>query len=44
MKFTAEMALGGMIHIPSFTEIGSGVQKLFGREGCYTYKHTQTAR
>jgi hypothetical protein len=33
MKYPVEIALGGMIHIPSFTEIGSGVRKLFGRGG-----------
>jgi hypothetical protein len=32
MKYTVEMGLGAMICIPSFVKIGSGVQKLTGRD------------
>jgi hypothetical protein len=28
MKYTTEMGSGAMVYIPSFTEIGSGIQKL----------------
>jgi hypothetical protein len=38
MKYTVEMGLYAMIYIPTFIEIGSGIQKLMGG---YTY--TQTA-
>jgi hypothetical protein len=42
MKYGVEMASGGiMIYIPSFTEFGSGVQKLFWEEGTHTQKHRQ---
>jgi hypothetical protein len=30
MKYVVDMSSGAMIHIPSFTEIGSGIQKLMG--------------
>jgi hypothetical protein len=30
MKYAVEMGSGAMIYIPSFTEIGSGIQKLTG--------------
>jgi hypothetical protein len=41
LKYAVEMASGGMIYIPSFIKIGSGIQKLIGG---YTYRHTQTTR
>jgi hypothetical protein len=31
MNYTAEMGTGAMIHIQSFTETGSGIQELLGR-------------
>jgi hypothetical protein len=34
-----EMGSGAMIYVPSFIKIGSGVQKLIGRE---TKTHTHT--
>jgi hypothetical protein len=37
MKYAIEMDSGAMIYIPNFTKIGSGIQKLIGRD-------TQTAR
>jgi hypothetical protein len=30
MKYAAEMGSGGMIYIPIFIKIGSGIQKLIG--------------
>jgi hypothetical protein len=30
MKYAVEMASGGMMYIPSFITIGSGIQKLLG--------------
>jgi hypothetical protein len=30
MKYAVEMGSGGMICIPSFIKIGSGIQKLMG--------------
>jgi hypothetical protein len=30
MEYTIEMGSGGMIYIPSFIKIGSGIQKLVG--------------
>jgi hypothetical protein len=30
MKYAVEMGSGAMIYVPSFTKIGSGVQKLRG--------------
>jgi hypothetical protein len=48
MKYAIEMASGGMIYIPGFIQIGSGMQKFLcvGGGGGYTYRHTgtQTAR
>jgi hypothetical protein len=35
MKYAVEMGSGDMISIPSFTKIGSGIQKLI--RGIYTY-------
>jgi hypothetical protein len=32
MKYAAEMGSGAMIYIPSFIKIGSGIQKLIGRD------------
>jgi hypothetical protein len=32
MKYAAEMGSGAMIYIPSFIKIGSGIQKLTGRD------------
>jgi hypothetical protein len=40
MKYAAEMGLGAMIYITSFTDIGSGIQRLKGGGG---YTTTQTA-
>jgi hypothetical protein len=40
MKYAVEMGSGSMIYIPSFIEIGSGIQKLFGRGG--VYRHTNS--
>jgi hypothetical protein len=31
MKCAVEMGSGAMIYLPSFIEIGSGIQKLIGR-------------
>jgi hypothetical protein len=31
MKYDAEIGSGTMTYVPSFTEIGSGIQKLMGR-------------
>jgi hypothetical protein len=43
MKDAIEMGSGGTMHVPSFINMGSGVQNLFG--GIYTHRHphTQTA-
>jgi hypothetical protein len=30
MKYTVEMGSGGMIYLPSFIKIGSGIQRLMG--------------
>jgi hypothetical protein len=30
MKYSVEIGLDAMIYIPSFTEIGPGIQKLIG--------------
>jgi hypothetical protein len=38
MKYAVEMGLGAMIYIPSFINIGSGIQNLIG--GIHRYKHT----
>jgi hypothetical protein len=47
MNFSFEMGSGGMINIPSFIKIGSGIPKLLSG-GTYrdadTHRHTQTAR
>jgi hypothetical protein len=32
MNYASEMRLGAMIYIPSFIKIGSGIQKLMGRD------------
>jgi hypothetical protein len=32
MKYAVEMGSGAMIYISSFINIGSGIQKLMGRE------------
>jgi hypothetical protein len=44
MKYTVEMASGGMIYIPSFMKIGSGIQLIlkvlpqqFERLQCWYY-------
>jgi hypothetical protein len=39
MKCAVEMGSGAMIYVPSFINIGSGIQKLIGRE--YTDTHRQ---
>jgi hypothetical protein len=38
MKYAAELGLGAMIYIPSFINIGSGIQKLIAGDS-----DTQTA-
>jgi hypothetical protein len=38
--YAVEMGSGAVIYVPSFIEIGSGIQKLI--EGIH--RHTQTAR
>jgi hypothetical protein len=38
MKYTVEMSSCAMIYIPSFIEIGSGIQKLGGRGDTQTHK------
>jgi hypothetical protein len=45
MKYAVEMGSGALIYTPSFTEIGSGIQKLMGgggdtRTGCISHKPT----
>jgi hypothetical protein len=39
MKYTAEMGSGSMIYIPSFIKIGSGFQKLIGKESQTNRQH-----
>jgi hypothetical protein len=41
MSYAVEVELGVMVYIPSFIKIGSGIQKLIGRD---TDTHTQTRR
>jgi hypothetical protein len=43
MKYAVEVASGGMIYIPSFIKIGSGVQKLLERDA-QTDTETRTDR
>jgi hypothetical protein len=38
MKYAVEMGSGGMIYIPSFIKIGSGIQNLIGG----THRHTDS--
>jgi hypothetical protein len=38
MKYAFEMGSGAMIHIPSFIETGSGIQRLTGG----MYRHTDS--
>jgi hypothetical protein len=38
MKYAVEMGSGGMIYVPSFIKIGSGIRKLIGE---YTDIQTQ---
>jgi hypothetical protein len=40
MKYAVEMASFGMIYIPSFIKIGSGILKLLG-ENSYGHRHTR---
>jgi hypothetical protein len=40
MKYAVEMGLGAMIYVPSFINIGSGIQKLWA----VIHRQTQTAR
>jgi hypothetical protein len=42
MKTAVEMASGGMLYIPSFTKIGSGIQKLLGRLRMQAYARAHT--
>jgi hypothetical protein len=42
MKYAVEMGSGAMIYIPSFKNIGSGIQKLI--MGGYTCRHTDPHR
>jgi hypothetical protein len=37
MKYAVAVASGGMMYIPSFITIGSGIKKLLGG-GCYTFR------
>jgi hypothetical protein len=37
VKYAAEMGSGAIMYIPSFTQIGSGIQKLMGA----TQRHRQ---
>jgi hypothetical protein len=39
MEYAIEMGSGGMIHIPSFMTVGSGIQTLLG--GIFMQTHTQ---
>jgi hypothetical protein len=39
-KYAVEMGSGAMMNVPSFIKIGSGIQKLLGGGGGYTYRHT----
>jgi hypothetical protein len=42
MKYTVEMTTGGMINVPSFIQIGSGMQKfLWGDTRTDTQAHRQ---
>jgi hypothetical protein len=41
MKYTVEMASDGMIYIPSFIKVGSGIQKLL-RGDTHTDTHTDS--
>jgi hypothetical protein len=43
MKYTVEMASGGMTYIPSFIKIGSGFQTLLGRDA-YADRHTPATK
>jgi hypothetical protein len=42
MKYSVEIASGGMIYLPRSTKIGSGDQKLFGGGDTHTDRHTHT--
>jgi hypothetical protein len=39
MKYAVEIGSGAMIYIPSFIKIGSGIQKLIGRDSQTPRKH-----
>jgi hypothetical protein len=40
MKYAVEMGSGAMVYTPSFMKIGSGIQKLIGGGGEFTYPQT----
>jgi hypothetical protein len=43
MKYAVEMGSGAMIRIPSFINIGSGIQKLIaGGQDSQTHKHRES--
>jgi hypothetical protein len=42
MKYAVRMTSGGMIYIPVFIKIGSGVQKLLGGINIQTHIHTDS--
>jgi hypothetical protein len=44
MKYTIEMASGGVIYIPDFMKISTGVQKLIGGIHMQTCTQTPTPR
>jgi hypothetical protein len=45
VKYTVKLGSGAMIHVPSFRNIGSGIQKLIGRNTqILVYIETQTIR
>jgi hypothetical protein len=39
MKYDVEVSSGAMIYIPSFIKIGSGIQKLIGRDSQIHRQH-----
>jgi hypothetical protein len=43
MKYAVEMASSAMICIPSFIDVGSGIQKLMGGD-TQTHRHADTHR
>jgi hypothetical protein len=43
MKYVVEMGWSVMLHLPSFIQIGSGIQKLMGWRGTHRHTDTQTS-